>query len=93
MIGPYTLRNLEGGKEYLWCSCGKSKTQPFCDGSHVGSAFKPLRWTCPEVNQTVYSLCGCKYTQSPPFCDGNHIHVFPDEKRSVCHGKHRQLSW
>jgi len=23
--------NLEAGKEYFWCRCGRSKTQPFCD--------------------------------------------------------------
>ena len=22
------------GKKYYWCSCGLSKSQPFCDGSH-----------------------------------------------------------
>jgi len=25
---------LEGGKSYWWCACGRSKSPPFCDGSH-----------------------------------------------------------
>ena len=28
---------VEAGKDYWWCACGKSKKQPFCDGSHKGS--------------------------------------------------------
>ncbi|NDC36921.1 MAG: CDGSH iron-sulfur domain-containing protein, partial [Proteobacteria bacterium] len=23
---------------YYWCSCGRSKSQPFCDGSHAGTS-------------------------------------------------------
>ena len=34
--------NVEKGKSYYWCSCGKSSKQPFCDGSHKGTEFKPL---------------------------------------------------
>jgi len=36
------LIQLEAGKDYLWCACGRSKNQPFCDGSHAGTRFKPL---------------------------------------------------
>ncbi len=24
-------------KSYWWCACGRSKSQPFCDGSHKGT--------------------------------------------------------
>ena len=56
--------------DYWWCSCGQSKTQPFCDGSHKYTDFNPVKFTIKE-NGTHY-LCGCKHTATPPFCDGSH---------------------
>ena len=55
---------------YWWCACGRSKAQPFCDGSHKGTGFSPLKYTADE-NKTVY-FCACKQTHNPPFCDGTH---------------------
>lgn len=60
---------LEAGT-YYWCSCGRSRNQPFCDGSHEGTGFQPKEFTLAE-KQTVY-LCGCKWTADAPFCDGTH---------------------
>jgi CDGSH-type Zn-finger protein len=65
---PYELE-LEPGT-YYWCACGRSKDQPFCDGSHEGTGFEPKEFTITE-KQTV-SLCGCKWTADAPFCDGAH---------------------
>jgi len=65
---PY-VSELEAG-EYWWCSCGKSKNQPFCDGSHKGSEFNPVKFELTE--KTKVFLCGCKHTATPPFCDGTH---------------------
>ena len=31
---PYVV-TLEKGKNYAWCECAESQTQPFCDGSHT----------------------------------------------------------
>ncbi|KAI7853197.1 hypothetical protein BDC45DRAFT_511559 [Circinella umbellata] len=63
--------DLEPGKEYYWCSCGLSKNQPFCDGSHRGGPFKPKKIVVDEAK--TYSLCGCKYTHNKDgFCDGTH---------------------
>ncbi len=57
-------------KTYWWCACGRSKTQPFCDGSHKGTAFTPLRYRASESGPKWF--CVCKRTQNPPFCDGSH---------------------
>lgn len=62
---------LERGKSYLWCSCGLSKSQPFCDQSHRGTGFKPIRYIAKEQGEEVL-FCNCKYTNDGPFCDGSH---------------------
>ncbi|MCC5927126.1 MAG: CDGSH iron-sulfur domain-containing protein [Bacteroidetes bacterium] len=63
----------EIGAEYYWCSCGKSKNQPFCDGSHAGSGFEPMK-IVPEKEGRAF-LCTCKQTANPPYCDGAHKHL------------------
>lgn len=67
--GPYAVE-VEAGKSYFWCACGKSKKQPFCDGSHQGSEFKPVAFR-PEASEKVF-LCGCKHSSNKPYCDGTH---------------------
>lgn len=66
---PYSVEVKEG-ETYHWCACGRSKNQPFCDGSHHGTSFTPVEFTA-EKTETVH-LCGCKHTKNPPFCDGSH---------------------
>ena len=66
---PYEVE-VEADKIYAWCACGRSKTQPFCDGSHSGTDIKPWVYKA-QKSETVY-FCGCKTTQTPPFCDGSH---------------------
>ena len=66
---PYGVE-LEKGKTYYWCACGRSENQPFCDGSHKGTTFEPVGFTA-EKTGTVY-LCGCKHTGDKPYCDGTH---------------------
>jgi CDGSH-type Zn-finger protein len=66
---PYPVA-VEAGKSYWWCSCGQSKNQPFCDGSHKGSEFAPVKWDATE-SKTVY-FCGCKQSGKAPLCDGAH---------------------
>lgn len=59
------------GKTYFWCSCGQSKNQPFCDGSHKGTEFNPVKFTA-EASKRV-ALCQCKTSANAPFCDGAHM--------------------
>ena len=60
---------LEAG-EHWWCACGRSKNQPFCDGSHAGTDITPLAFKV-EIAGPVW-LCACKHTANPPYCDGAH---------------------
>ena len=61
---------VEAGKTYFWCACGDSKKQPFCDGSHKGTEFEPVKFTAEETERSF--LCACKQTNNPPFCDSTH---------------------
>jgi CDGSH iron-sulfur domain-containing protein 3 len=64
---------VEAGKDYWWCACGRSSKQPFCDGSHAGTSFTPLKWTATENRR--YAFCACKRTGTPPLCDGTHSSI------------------
>ena len=62
--------DVEAGKSYWWCACGRSKSQPFCDGSHQGSAFTPVEFKA-EKSEKVF-FCTCKRSVRAPACDGSH---------------------
>jgi CDGSH-type Zn-finger protein len=65
---PYFV-DVEPGT-YRWCACGRSKGQPFCDGSHAGTGITPVKI---EVDtKTTLRLCGCRRSKNPPLCDGEH---------------------
>lgn len=66
---PFAVE-VEAGKSYYWCACGKSKSQPFCDGAHADTEFTPVQYDAAE-SKTIY-FCGCKATKNQPLCDGSH---------------------
>lgn len=68
-IEPY-VRCLKPGS-YYWCACGESERQPFCDGSHEGTDFVPLRFEVKTREQHLW-LCGCKQSRNGHLCDGQH---------------------
>lgn len=75
-IGPYAVPVI-AGQEYFWCSCGLSKQQPWCDGSHVGTGFEPLAFIA-LISEEFY-MCGCKNSDNKPYCFGN------------CRGHHKRV--
>ena len=65
--------DLKAGQDYWYCTCGKSKSQPFCDGSHGGTDFKPMQFSVDKDQKGF--LCQCKRSGNPPFCDGSHKQI------------------
>ncbi len=67
--GPYVVE-VEAGRKYFWCACGRSAKQPFCDGSHKGTGFAPIPFEAKKSGEVYF--CGCKRAKRKPLCDGTH---------------------
>lgn len=67
--GPYII-DVEAGKTYYWCQCGRSNNQPFCDGSHSATEFTPIEYKAENTRAVLF--CGCKRSGRKPICDGSH---------------------
>jgi CDGSH-type Zn-finger protein len=65
--GPFAVE-LRAGRTYVWCACGRSARQPFCDGSHAPTGLVPVVF----VRDGTAYLCGCKTSQGRSYCDGSH---------------------
>ena len=66
--GPYVKEEKSG--DIFWCSCGESSNQPYCDGSHKGTEFQPMKTSIDKEKKVAW--CGCKHSSNKPFCDGSH---------------------
>ncbi len=64
-----TVIALESGTYYM-CSCGLSQNQPFCNGAHEGTAYKPVVFELTEAKQVAFFMC--RHTAKAPFCDATH---------------------
>jgi CDGSH-type Zn-finger protein len=62
---------------YWWCSCGRSSSQPWCDGSHKGTGLQPVKLVVEE--KKVFYICQCKHTQNGALCDGSHKSLKTEE--------------
>lgn len=65
--GPYAVQ-VEEGRSYRWCSCGLSRTQPWCDDAHEGTDFEPIEFVAPISAE--FMMCGCKRSDNKPYCFG-----------------------
>lgn len=65
--------DLVPGTHYAYCTCGLSAIQPFCDGSHRGTEFRPIKFTAAAAETVPF--CLCKRTGNAPRCDGTHARL------------------
>ena len=73
-LTPLRLEVVEG-KTYFWCACGRTTTEPWCDGSHKATTIRPVKWVAPKSGTA--SICVCRATRRPGrvLCDGSHAAV------------------
>ncbi|MCX4028659.1 CDGSH iron-sulfur domain-containing protein [Endozoicomonas sp. SM1973] len=69
---PFAVE-VKAGMSYFWCACGRSKNQPFCDGSHSGTGITPIKYEAEESKKVFF--CGCKVSEHKPLCDGSHKNI------------------
>lgn len=74
--GPYGVV-VKKDETYWWCACGRSKSQPFCDGSHKGTGLQPVKFVAKD--DAMVAFCGCKRSGHQPYCDDTHITIKDDQ--------------
>lgn len=77
---------LASGESKYACSCGQSKTWPWCDGSHRayneahGTKYIPIKVANEGAEEKDFWICTCGKAKTRPFCDGSHAsHAAPSE--------------
>ena len=81
--GPFGVV-VEKGKTYWWCACGRSQSQPFCDGSHKGTDIEPVKYVADD--DVMVAFCGCKHTCHQPYCDDSHASLEDEELQDPSEG-------
>ena len=66
--GPYVIEVEAGTKAF--CQCGRTGSNPYCDGSHHGCGIEPRIEKFDSARKLV--MCGCGRSEKTPFCDGSH---------------------
>ena len=79
---------MKAGQTVWWCSCGRSKDQPFCDGSHRGTGFEPREYTADKDGKVFF--CLCKRSANPPLCDGSHKRI---DDAELAEQEGRRTAW
>ena len=75
--GPFGVV-VKKDETYWWCACGLSQSQPFCDGSHKGTDFSPVKYVADD--KVMVAFCGCKQSKCKPYCDDSHIAIVVEEE-------------
>lgn len=65
---PMTIKETPGEK--LYCTCKKTSTPPYCDGSHPGTGCEPHKMKLEKAQDI--NICSCGFSANHPFCDGSH---------------------
>lgn len=66
---PSYKLQVQEGRRYLLCMCGRSRKRPLCDGAHAGSGTLPFFYTASGTGEV--QVCGCNQTTTKPLCDAN----------------------
>ena len=56
---PYAVE-VEAGKSYWYCTCGKSAGQPFCDGSRMNPNIPAMMPITPPALPMTQFLSDCR---------------------------------
>jgi CDGSH-type Zn-finger protein len=70
--------------EHFWCACGRSASQPMCDGSHRGTGIEPVAFQVEEEQESWF--CMCKQSRDAPRCDGAHKDIPEGVEEHECPG-------
>jgi CDGSH-type Zn-finger protein len=77
LIEPAIVKQVS--KTVAYCRCTRTKTPPFCDGSHAATNIKPHILEFAEP--TTIAICRCWRSKDHPYCDGTHGRLVKPKER------------